>query len=36
MSERKHVALNNFFGNKQSPREQLKDVFEIVKQVLTP
>jgi len=36
MSERKHVALNNFFGNKQNPREQLKDVYEIVKTVLTP
>ena len=36
MERRKHVALNNFFGNKQNPREQLKDVFEIVKQVLTP
>lgn len=36
MSERKHVALNNFFGNKQNPREQLKDVYEIVKSVLTP
>lgn len=36
MERRKHVALNNFFGNKQNPREQLKDVFEIVKNVLTP
>ena len=36
MSERKHIALNNFFGNKQNPRDQLKDVFEIVKNVLTP
>ena len=36
MDRRKHVALNNFFGNKQNPREQLKDVFEIVKSVLTP
>ena len=36
MDRRKHVALNNFFGNKQNPREQLKDVFEIVKTVLTP
>lgn len=30
------MALNNFFGGKQNPREQLKDVFEIVKDVLTP
>ena len=36
MPRRKHVALNNFFGNKQNPREQLKDVYEIVKTVLTP
>jgi len=36
MERRKHIALNNFFGNKQNPREQLKDVFEIVKNVLTP
>ena len=36
MERRKHVALNNFFGGKQNPREQLKDVFEIVKDVLTP
>lgn len=36
MSERKHVALNNFFGSKQNPRDQLKDVYEIVKNVLTP
>lgn len=36
MPRRKHVALNNFFGNKQNPREQLKDVYEIVKSVLTP
>ena len=36
MSEREHVALNNYFGNKQNPREQLKKVFETVKTVLTP
>lgn len=36
MERRKHVALNNFFGKKQNPRDQLKDVFEIVKNVLTP
>ena len=36
MERRKHIALNNFFGSKQNPRDQLKDVFEIVKNVLTP
>lgn len=36
MERRKHIALNNFFGNKQNPRDQLKEVFEIVKDVLTP
>lgn len=36
LPRRKHVALNNFFGNKQDPREQLKDVYEIVKNVLSP
>lgn len=36
MERRKHVALNNFFWDKQSPREQFQDVFEIVKNVLSP
>ena len=36
MERRKYVALNNFFGSKQNPRDQLKDVYEIVKNVLTP
>ena len=36
MSEREHIAFNNYFGNKQNPREQLKKVFETVKTVLTP
>lgn len=36
MERREHVALNNYFGNKQNPREQLKKVFETVKQVLSP
>lgn len=36
MEERKHIALNNFFWDKQSPREQFQDVFEIVKNVLSP
>ena len=36
MSEREHIALNNYFGDKQNPRDQLKKVFETVKTVLTP
>lgn len=36
ISRREHIALNNFFQDKQSPREQLKKVFEIVKPVLSP
>ena len=36
MERRKHIALNNFFWWDQNPRDQLKDVFEIVKNVLTP
>ena len=36
ISRRKHVALNQFFGDKQSPREQLLEVFNLVKQVLSP
>lgn len=36
MERRKHIALNNFFWADQNPRDQLKDVFEIVKNVLTP
>jgi len=35
ISRRLHVALNAFFGNKQNPRDQLKQVFEIVKPVLS-
>lgn len=35
ISRRLHVALNLFFGDKQNPREQLKQVFEIVKPVLS-
>jgi len=30
-----HIALNNFFRDKQNPREQLQKVFEIVKPVLS-
>lgn len=36
ISRRLHVALNGFFGDKQNPREQLKQVFEIVKPILSP
>lgn len=36
MERREHVALNNYFWNKQNPREQLKKVFETVKTVLSP
>ena len=36
ISRRKHIALNSFFGDKQSPREQLLEVFNLVKPVLSP
>jgi len=36
MERREHIALNNYFRDKQNPREQLKKVFETVKQVLSP
>ena len=36
ISRRLHVALNWFFGDKQNPRDQLKQVFEIVKPILSP
>ena len=36
ISRREHVALNQFFWDKQSPREQLIKVFELVKPVLSP
>lgn len=36
MNEREHIALNNFFKDKQNPREQLQKVFEIVKPILSP
>lgn len=35
ISRRKHVALNQFFWDKQSPREQLIEVFNLVKPVLS-
>ena len=36
MERREHIALNNYFRDKQNPREQLKKVYETVKQVLSP
>ena len=36
INRRKHIALNQFFGDKQNPREQLKEVFNLVKPVLSP
>lgn len=35
MERREHVALNSYFKDKQNPREQLKQVFETVKNVLS-
>lgn len=35
INRRKHVALNAFFWDKQSPREQLMEVFNLVKPVLS-
>ena len=35
MNERENIALNNFFKDKQNPREQLQKVFEIVKPILS-
>lgn len=36
MERREHIALNNYFGNKQNPREQMQKVFETIKNVLSP
>lgn len=36
MERREHIALNNYFGDKQNPREQFKKVYETVKNVLSP
>jgi hypothetical protein len=36
ISDREHIALNNFFRDKQDPRSQLLKVFELVKPVLSP
>lgn len=35
INRRKHIALNAFFWDKQSPREQLLEVFNLVKPVLS-
>lgn len=35
INRRKHIALNTFFWDKQSPREQLLEVFNLVKPVLS-
>lgn len=35
INRRKHIALNAFFGDKQSPREQLIEIFNLVKPVLS-
>ena len=32
---RKHRALNNFYGMKQTPREQLREMYEIWKTALS-
>lgn len=32
---RKHIALNNFYGMKQTPREQLREMYEIWKTALS-
>jgi len=36
MERREHIALNNYFKDKQNPREQFKKVYETVKNVLSP
>lgn len=35
ISRREHIALNNFFKDKQNPREQLIKIFELVKPILS-
>ena len=32
---RQHIALNNFYGMKQTPREQLREMYEIWKTALS-
>ena len=36
IKRRTHVALNNLFENKQTPKEQLQMMFDIWKSVLSP
>lgn len=36
INDREHIALNNYFKDKQNPRQQLQKVFELVKPVLSP
>jgi len=36
ISRREHVALNQYFKDKQDPRQQLLQVFNLVKPVLSP
>ena len=36
IQRREHIALNQFFGDKQDPRQQLLKVFNLVKPVLSP
>lgn len=35
MPRRKHIALNNFYWMKQTPREQLREMYEIRKTALS-
>lgn len=35
IKDREHIALNNYFKEKQNPREQLQKVFQLVKPVLS-
>ena len=36
INRREHIALNQFFQDKQDPRQQLLKVFNLVKPVLSP
>lgn len=36
IQRREHIALNQYFQNKQDPRQQLLKVFNLVKPVLSP
>jgi hypothetical protein len=35
IKRREHIALNQFFLDKQNPRDQFKKIFELVKPVLS-